>query len=214
MKNQVTIRNSVALYDRQFLPEIMDRALSFVKEIYPTVDFDKVDFVFSGSFCRGRYYRNGKNNATYKAPTVQIPTNRDYELMYWKPSLGMYRNQVDNVGRYDVTCSIIIHELTHHAQYELGKNHGELETTANELAYFKKFVPDVYALFMNTEYKEPIEVATEVKEIEPPMTNKDSDKLNKLLVAQKRWASKAKRAETALNKLNRKIKYYQKRLNK
>lgn len=60
---------------------------------------------------------------------------------------------------------------------------------------------------------QPIEVA-EVKVIEKPKTNNDAEKLNKLLATQKKWVSKAKRAETALNKLNKKIKYYQKRMSK
>ena len=60
---------------------------------------------------------------------------------------------------------------------------------------------------------QPIEVA-EVKVIEKPKINKDAEKLNKLLATQKKWMSKAKRAETALAKLNKKIKYYQKRMSK
>lgn len=207
MENKITIRKSVSLTDREYLPEIMDRALTFMGAKYPSVNFNKVDFIFSGSFRRGRYYRNEKANAKYTNPTVQIPTQRDYELMYWKPSLGMIRNQVDNVGRYDVTASCIVHELTHHAQYELGKNHGEVETTQNELEYYKEFRPDVYALFMNTN-KQPIK---EAKVVEKIKTNKSADKLQKLLVQQKKWQTKAKRAETALKKLNKKIKYYQKK---
>lgn len=207
MENKITIRNSVSLYDREYLPEIMERSLTFMKAKYPSVDFNKVDFIFSGSFSRGRYYRNEKANAKYTNPTVQIPTQRQHEIMYWKPSLGMYRNQVDNVGRYDVTASCIVHELTHHAQYELKKNHGEVETTLNELEYYKEFRPDVYALFMNIK-EQPTK---EVKVIEK--INKSVDKLQKLLASQKKWQTKAKRAETALKKLNKKIKYYQKRIN-
>lgn len=54
----------------------------------------------------------------------------------------------------------------------------------------------------------------EIKVIDRPKPNKDAEKLEKLLVNHKRWLSKAKRAETALSKLNKKIKYYQKRLAK
>lgn len=219
MENKITIRNSVSLNDRQYLPEIMDRVLSFVKEKYPTVDFGKVDFIFSGSFSRGRYYRNEHENAKYKNPTVQIPTQRENELMYFKPSLGMYRNQVDNVGRFDVTASCIVHELTHHAQYELGKNHGELETTLNELEYYKKFSPDVYALFMNIKHeKKPVKVTKmivaieEVKPVEKIKVNSAAGKLEKLLASKKKWQSKSKRAETALKKIEKKIKYYSKKI--
>lgn len=145
----ITIRNSVGLTEKEFIPEIMERAFAFVKEKYPNVNFDKVDFIFSGSFSRGRYYRNAQADCKYKAPTVQIPTKRDDELLYWKPSTGMVREEVTGVGRFDVTCSCIIHELTHHAQYEEDRSRGELETTQNELDYFKKYRPDVYELFMN-----------------------------------------------------------------
>lgn len=209
MENKITIRNSVSQTDREYLPEIIERALGFMQAKYPNVNFGKVDFIFSGSLSRGRYYRNEKANAKYTNPTVQIPTSSDYELMYWKPSLGMIRNQVDNVGRYDVTASCIVHELTHHAQYELGKNHGEVETTRNELEYYKEFRPDVYILFMNI--KEKKKETKEVKVVEKTKTDKGPDRLQKLLALQKRWQTKAKRAETALKKLNKKIKYYSKK---
>lgn len=146
---EITIRNSVAQCDKVFIPEIIERALTFIKEKYPTVNFEKVDLIFSSSLSRGRYYRNEEADCKYKAPTCQIPTRREDERMYWKPSLGMVRDMVQDVGRFDVTCACIIHELTHHAQYELGMNRGELETTKNELEYYKKFRPDVYELFMN-----------------------------------------------------------------
>ena len=67
-----------------------------------------------------------------------------------------------------------------------------------------------YAGKVEAQKPQPIEVA-EAKVIEKPKTNKDAEKLNKLLATQKKWVSKAKRAETALSKLNKKIKYYQKR---
>lgn len=145
---EVTIRNSVAKSDREYLPEILEKALSFVKQKYPNVDFDKVDVIFSGTVRRGKYFRNDENSK-YTRPCIQVPTNREGEYLYWKPSLGMVRKTVEDVGRYDTTCSCIIHELTHHAQYEENRSKGELETTMNQLEYHKTFRPDVYELFMN-----------------------------------------------------------------
>ena len=145
----ITIRKSVSKYDKENLSEILNRALCFVKNKYPNVDFSGVDVIFSGSFSRARYYRNDHKDSTYQRPCIQIPTNRDDVILYWKPSLGMVRDRVNEVGRWDVTCACIIHELTHHAQYEENKNKGEVETTNNELEYLKEFRPDVYELFMN-----------------------------------------------------------------
>lgn len=55
------------------------------------------------------------------------------------------------------------------------------------------------------------EMITEVEYPKVKEPSKDIEKLEKLLTAKKKWMSKAKRAETALMKLNKKIKYYQKK---
>lgn len=145
----VTIRKSVSQSDREGIEQALSRSLNFMKSKYPSVDFDKVDFIFSGTGSRGRYFRNEEANAEYKAPCVFVPTQREDEIMYWKPSLGMVRDTVKDVGRFDVMASCVVHELTHHVQYETGLNKGEVLTTENELLYYKEFRPDVYELFMN-----------------------------------------------------------------
>ena len=146
---EITIRKSVLNSAKENIPTMLERALEFLKEKYPDVNFENVDVIFSGSGCRGRYYRNDVLNAKYKRPQIFVPTQRKDELMYWKPSLGMVREEVSNVGAFDVTTACIIHELTHHMQYEKNLVKGELETTRNELEYYKKYRPDVYELFMN-----------------------------------------------------------------
>lgn len=45
-----------------------------------------------------------------------------------------------------------------------------------------------------------------------PKIDKDVQNLDKLLAAKKRWTSKFKRADNAIKKLNKKIKYYEKKL--
>lgn len=145
-----TIRKSVSRNMQEQIPQLFERALSFMRAKYPDIDFENVDFIFTGAGRRGRYYRNEVLNAKHMKPTVFAPTHRIHELMYFKPSLGMVRQEVKEVGCEDVFVSCIIHELTHHVQYERGDNRrGELETTANELEYYKQFRPDVYELFMN-----------------------------------------------------------------
>lgn len=37
----------------------------------------------------------------------------------------------------------IVHELTHHVQYEKGLPKGELLTTSNELEYLSQYYPDL-----------------------------------------------------------------------
>ena len=142
----ITIRKSVAQCDKENIPSQLDKALNWMKSKYPNVDFD-VDFIFSGAVRNSKYYRNGEQNSNYTKPTVQIETNRDNHLIYWKPSLGITRKEVTGVGREDVTVCAIIHELTHHVQYETGLPKGEVLTTQNELEWLKEFRPDVYELF-------------------------------------------------------------------
>ena len=145
---KITIRKSVLPSAKENIPLIIERALAFLSAKFPTVNFDNVDLIFSGSGRRGRYFRNEKECAKYNRPTAFIPTQRKDELLYWKPSLLMVRDTVTNVGAFDVATACLIHELTHHMQYEKNIRRGELETTKNELEYYKQYRPDVYQLFM------------------------------------------------------------------
>ena len=50
----------------------------------------------------------------------------------------------EEVGNEIQMMCALVHELTHHAQYELNTPKGELETTKNELAYLQEFHPETY----------------------------------------------------------------------
>ena len=56
-------------------------------------------------------------------------------------SLGMLQGKINPGAKLSIQM-IIVHELTHHVQYEKGLPPGELLTTANELIYLRQM--DIY----------------------------------------------------------------------
>jgi hypothetical protein len=142
---KVTIRNSVprGLVDQ--IPAFIEKAVSWLQVKYPSVDFTTTEYIFSGSYSRSRYYRNQVECGKYLAPNTCIGT-RDDLYLYDKKSLNVSKKATTGlkVGREIQILCALVHELTHHAQYELNLNRGELETTRNELEYLKEFHPEVY----------------------------------------------------------------------
>lgn len=138
-----TVRKSVPIEVADKLPHLLGVALSWMRNKYPNVNFDNAEYIFSAGYNRSRYFRNAVPCGSYLAPNVCICTRATLYL-YDKKSLGIKKN-VCRVG-YDVqiVCALI-HELTHHVQYEIGIRIGnELDTTANELEYLKQFYPQYY----------------------------------------------------------------------
>lgn len=66
-----------------------------------------------------------------------------------------------------------------------------------------------YYIYTGNLMQEKKESKEAVKQTKP---NRISEKMQKLLASQKRWQSKARRAETALKKIEKKIKYYTKKI--
>ena len=114
---------------------------------YPTVNFTTTEFIFSGSYNRSRYFRNelkaGQGVGKYLAPNACIST-RAWLILYKMKTLCLKRTKLFVGSEIQMACALI-HELTHHAQYELGLPTGELETTRNELEYLKEFHPEYHA---------------------------------------------------------------------
>lgn len=142
----ITIRKSVNDKIRGKAPELVARAIEWLKDLYPTVDFERVDLILSESCRRSRYYRN-ERHVKYTCPVARICT---------RPTLYLYNMKTLKikelslfVGREVQTMSAIVHELTHHAQYELKKPTGELETTRNELNFIKEVAPKYFARIMD-----------------------------------------------------------------
>lgn len=145
----ILIRKAVSKTIAPQLSSFTEKAVAWLQPKYPDVTFDNVRFIF-GTGVRARYFRNEVPNGSHIEPTVFISTNRDFVMLYWKPSLGMVRKEVTNVGHEDSIMTQLVHELTHHVQYERGVRKGnETDTTENELLWLKEFRPDVFELFTN-----------------------------------------------------------------
>lgn len=142
-----TIRKSVNRVVAEKIPDYIGIATNWLKGIYPDVNFDNVDYIFSNSYNRSRYFRNAsKLNDKYLAPTVCISTRPELYL-YDKKSLGMTSTMQFVGTEVQVLCALI-HELTHHVQYEQNVRKGnELDTTRNELNFLKENYPSVYQSF-------------------------------------------------------------------
>jgi hypothetical protein len=140
----ITIRKSVKKEVTQNIPMFLDNALTWMKNKYPDINFSYIDYIFSGASCRSRYFRNNESlNAKYLFPCVCICT-REQLYLYSKPSLGMKKTSIWTGAQIQIECALI-HELTHHVQYELNTRKGnETDTTANELTYLKEFYPEDY----------------------------------------------------------------------
>jgi hypothetical protein len=155
---KITIRNSVprGLVDQ--IPTLIQKAVSWLQAKYPSVDFTTTEYIFSGNYTRSRYYRNEVECGKYLAPNTCISTT-DCLRLYNKKSLNVSKKAIRGftINReVNILCSLV-HELTHHAQYELNLNRGELETTKNELEYLKEFHPDIYNKCIKPEKKTYLE---------------------------------------------------------
>lgn len=143
----ILIRNSVNIKIRTQIPFLLDFSLAWISEYYPDVNFNNIDYIFSNGFCRSRYFRNS-DNIKYPNPCICIDT-RATLILYNKPSLGMKKSQCF-VGSDIQICSALIHELTHHLQYETGQRIGnETDTTKNELLFLQSYSIDDYNEIVN-----------------------------------------------------------------
>lgn len=143
----VTIRRSVPK-SVQNIPQLIEDATRWMQQRYPAVNFSNVEFIFSGGYNRSQYFRNnGKyGNAKYLCPTVCICT-RPMLYLYNMKTLKIKQSVLYVGAQTQIMCALI-HELTHHMQYETNISRGELATTANELAYLKEYAPKDYEKIM------------------------------------------------------------------
>jgi len=140
---RITIRKAVRPQLAEQIPGMIEKAISWLQTKYPTADFSTVEFIISGDAKRSRYWRNAQPDSKYVAPNAFIGT-REHLGLYDMKSLNIKKRWL-LVGREVQTMCALIHELTHHAQYELEMPRGELETTRNELEYLKEFHPEYHS---------------------------------------------------------------------
>lgn len=139
------IRKSVRNEITQAIPELLINSLSWMKSKYANVNFENVEYIFSNSYNRSRYFRNA-NDVKYSTPTICIHTTKILGL-YDMKTLKIKKRFIVGDYKAQIMCALI-HELTHHMQYELGLPKGELETTRNELEYLKEYHPSYYNKIM------------------------------------------------------------------
>jgi len=121
------------------IPDWYQEALLWMMNKYPDVKFHNFDIVFSHNLNRGRYYRNKIGYKKGERPLIQIKTSIDqYGIWFYNmKSLGILQNCIQPGIKISIQL-IIVHELTHHVQYERELPAGELLTTANELIYLRQ----------------------------------------------------------------------------
>ena len=145
------IRQSVRNEISQAIPELVTNSICWMKSKYTNVNFENVEFIFSSSPRGSKYYRNDKNlllnyNVKYVTPTICI-TTRAKLWLYDMKTLKIKKRYIFVGAIPQIMCSLI-HELTHHVQYELELPKGELLTTSNELEYLKEYYPTYYNKIM------------------------------------------------------------------
>lgn len=142
-----TIRKSVRNDVREIIPFLIKKVIDWMKIKYPDVNFDNTDFIFSSNYNRSRYFRNEITNGNYIRPNTCIST-RAQLMLYNKKSLKIKRNEIFVGSKIQMECALV-HELTHHVQYEKNERKGnELDTTKNELEYLFAFYPEIYKRIM------------------------------------------------------------------
>lgn len=131
----ITIRKTAQKHENLIEPSI-NEAKKFLKKKYPKAKLDDVDYIFSCSYSRSRYFHNN-NNPKYPNPMVCICVRAKLYL-YTKKSVG-YTAEGAHIGiRPQMVCALI-HELTHHIQRQEKRSASEVETTKNEVEYLSQF---------------------------------------------------------------------------
>lgn len=146
------IRNSVRKELVEKIPSLIERALAWMKKRYPHVNFNNCEYIFSSNYNRSRYFRNEEKNPNskneYNKPTVTISTRATLYL-YEKRSLKLKLWKLFVGSEIQILCALI-HELTHHVQYEENKRKGnELDTTKNEVEFLEENYFEYYNKLKN-----------------------------------------------------------------
>jgi len=157
-ETKLVIRNSVPRGLVENIPALVEKAIGWLQNKYPSVDFTTTEFIFSGAYKRSRYFRNEVECGKYLAPNTCIST-RERLYLYDKKTLNIAKKATRGlkVGNEIQMMCALVHELTHHAQYELNTSKGELETTKNELAYLQEFHPETYKKCIKPEPRSSIQ---------------------------------------------------------
>ena len=140
-EHRVIIAKSISQKDTTIIRNSMSFALGYMREKYPDTNFNNIDFRF-GKGRNSKYWRNARRDDML--PCCQMALS--YTLyLYNMKSLKLKKTSA-YVGRELALRSSLIHELTHHHQYEAGLATGELLTTSNEVEHLQKHAPEIYKI--------------------------------------------------------------------
>lgn len=144
----ITIRKSINKFQARNIENNIQIAERFIENKYNIkINVTDLYYIFS-TYTRSRYFRNPLKSGKYTKPVIQIAV-RSKLFLYELKRLNI-KNYKINLIDLDVAmiCSLI-HELTHHAQYELSLKKSELEACKNEIEYLKENHIFYYNLLIN-----------------------------------------------------------------
>jgi len=139
----ITFRKNINEFEKKWLEQSILAAQDYLKKLYDNPNFENLDYIFSKTYSRSRYFRNEVADGKYKTPTCCIAI-RNIIYLYPKESLKLKRYYITGVNTNIAVMCSLIHELTHHIQYNEKRTCSELETTKNEVEYLKAYHPYYY----------------------------------------------------------------------
>lgn len=137
---EVVFRKNISEDLKPQILNAIEKVKKFLTEKYPNTNLENVGYIFSKTYSRSRYFRNNEQS---RKPNVCICARAKLYL-YEKRSLKL-KNYNAFIGIIPQIECALVHELTHHVQYEQNYRKGnELDTTKNEVEYLKKYYPKQY----------------------------------------------------------------------
>lgn len=147
---EIHFRPSVTREMRELLPQMTLDAVLWMTQHYPDVDFSNITWEATGGSTKSRYFHREKRILVCHSGFVGFYRRACREIRGLRERVGTYRPSF-------VTPSIIVHELTHHVQYERNFHKGnETDTSLNELCWIREHRP---GLFLRCFSGKPPEVA-------------------------------------------------------
>lgn len=135
---KIIIRPSAQRYEQE-INQAIEAALGFLTACYGW-HFDNVELYFSTELKRSTYWPN-ENNSKFTVPNALIQVETRLST-YSIKTLGVAAHNLP-VGIFIATTCNLIHELTHHVQYNTNrKTKGEMEPTWNELRWLTRHDPE------------------------------------------------------------------------
>lgn len=147
---EIYFRASVTKEMREALPKMALEAVLWMMNHYPEVDFSNITWEATG----------GNQCSRYSPKEKRILVCHSGYLGFYRRACREIRGLHEKVGIYHpsmVTPAHIVHELTHHVQYERGFHKGnETDTSLNELCWIREHRP---GLFLRCFTGKPPEIA-------------------------------------------------------